>query len=360
MAALDFRLRPVAGVAADLKFGPEVRPGQTLDLRAEIHSYDEEAVDFSAWAHVDGVAGRRDRAQRGADAADRRLRQPGSDTRALRAAVRAGRARRAVRGRPRARHRDRRSGPRQERACAAARAARRGRSSPITSRAAPVFPGTLLLDAQIQVSLQAAAGATHWPAGAKLAATLVPEMKLRAFIAPGELVELRADLSAPRERGHNVGQDRRLRKREANRDGRAADRRLGAALMKAKRRVAITGLGLVTPAGNTVADTWRTLLAGRSCIGPSAISMRAGFPTRIAAEVRGFDAVGGGRRPQAAQVRQPVASLCAGGRRASVPGRGHPAVREHPPALGLHGGHRHDGAGVRRSRSPARSQRSRR
>jgi 3-hydroxyacyl-[acyl-carrier-protein] dehydratase len=61
----------------------------------------------------------------------------------------------------------------------------------------PVFPGTLLLDSQIQVSLQAAAGAPHWPAGAKLAATLVPEMKLRAFIPPGELIELRSDLSPP-------------------------------------------------------------------------------------------------------------------------------------------------------------------
>jgi beta-ketoacyl-acyl-carrier-protein synthase II len=59
--------------------------------------------------------------------------------------------------------------------------------------------------------------------------------------------------------------------------------------MKAKRRVAITGLGLVTPAGNTVADTWRTLLAGRSRTGTISHFDARGFPTRIAAEVRGFE-----------------------------------------------------------------------
>ena len=64
--------------------------------------------------------------------------------------------------------------------------------------------------------------------------------------------------------------------------------------MKAKRRIAITGIGLVTPAGNTVDDTWRTLLAGRSCIGPITHFDAAGFPTRIAAEVRGVDAAATG------------------------------------------------------------------
>ncbi|HEX8013437.1 MAG TPA: beta-ketoacyl-[acyl-carrier-protein] synthase family protein [Casimicrobiaceae bacterium] len=57
----------------------------------------------------------------------------------------------------------------------------------------------------------------------------------------------------------------------------------------AKRRVAITGLGLVTPVGNEVATTWSALLAGRS--GGAAISLfdASGFPVRIASEVKGFD-----------------------------------------------------------------------
>src|ERR1700693_5452211 len=60
--------------------------------------------------------------------------------------------------------------------------------------------------------------------------------------------------------------------------------------MAARRRVAITGLGLVTPVGNDVAATWAAVLAGRS--GGAAISLfdASGFPVRIASEVKDFDA----------------------------------------------------------------------
>jgi len=56
-----------------------------------------------------------------------------------------------------------------------------------------------------------------------------------------------------------------------------------------KRRVAITGLGLVTPAGNSASETWITLLEGRSRISTVSRFDASGFPVRIAAEVRGFD-----------------------------------------------------------------------
>jgi 3-oxoacyl-[acyl-carrier-protein] synthase II len=55
------------------------------------------------------------------------------------------------------------------------------------------------------------------------------------------------------------------------------------------RRIAITGLGLVTPAGNSVCETWNTLLAGRSRIGPITRFDASGFPVHIAAEVKQFD-----------------------------------------------------------------------
>ncbi|MCG6952137.1 MAG: beta-ketoacyl-[acyl-carrier-protein] synthase family protein [Betaproteobacteria bacterium] len=57
----------------------------------------------------------------------------------------------------------------------------------------------------------------------------------------------------------------------------------------ARRRVAITGLGLVTPAGNDVARTWEALLAGRSGVAPVTLFDASGFSTRIAAEVKDFD-----------------------------------------------------------------------
>jgi len=58
--------------------------------------------------------------------------------------------------------------------------------------------------------------------------------------------------------------------------------------MSARRRVAITGLGLVTPVGNDVASTWAALLAGRSGAGHIASFDASGFPVRIAAEVKGL------------------------------------------------------------------------
>ncbi|MGH8851472.1 MAG: beta-ketoacyl-[acyl-carrier-protein] synthase family protein [Casimicrobiaceae bacterium] len=59
--------------------------------------------------------------------------------------------------------------------------------------------------------------------------------------------------------------------------------------MSARRRVAITGLGLVTPVGNDVASTWDALREGRSGVAPISIFDASGFSTRIAAEVKGFN-----------------------------------------------------------------------
>ncbi|MCC6196617.1 MAG: beta-ketoacyl-[acyl-carrier-protein] synthase family protein [Burkholderiales bacterium] len=55
-----------------------------------------------------------------------------------------------------------------------------------------------------------------------------------------------------------------------------------------RRRVAITGVGLVTPVGNDVDSTWAALLAGRSGGAPIRQFDASGFSTRIAAEVKDF------------------------------------------------------------------------
>lgn len=56
-----------------------------------------------------------------------------------------------------------------------------------------------------------------------------------------------------------------------------------------KRRVAITGLGVVSPLGNDVQSTWRNLLAGQSGIAEIKHFDASAFPTRIAAEVKQFN-----------------------------------------------------------------------
>ena len=59
--------------------------------------------------------------------------------------------------------------------------------------------------------------------------------------------------------------------------------------MKPRRRVAITGVGLVTPVGNDVASTWAALDGAKSGAAPITLFDASGFTTRIAAEVKGFD-----------------------------------------------------------------------
>jgi 3-oxoacyl-[acyl-carrier-protein] synthase II len=53
-----------------------------------------------------------------------------------------------------------------------------------------------------------------------------------------------------------------------------------------KRRVVITGLGIVSPVGNDVASAWATVLAGRSGIGPVTRFDAASFPTHFGGEIR--------------------------------------------------------------------------
>jgi 3-oxoacyl-[acyl-carrier-protein] synthase II len=57
------------------------------------------------------------------------------------------------------------------------------------------------------------------------------------------------------------------------------------------KRVAVTGIGAVTPLGLDVPSTWRAALAGESGIGWISTFDTDGLPVRVAGEVKGFDPV---------------------------------------------------------------------
>src|SRR5213593_4836960 len=55
-----------------------------------------------------------------------------------------------------------------------------------------------------------------------------------------------------------------------------------------KRRVVVTGMGMISPLGIGNQPTWEGLLAGRSGVGPITKFDTAQYTTKIAGEVRGF------------------------------------------------------------------------
>jgi len=56
-----------------------------------------------------------------------------------------------------------------------------------------------------------------------------------------------------------------------------------------KRRVVVTGIGIISPVGNDAATAWANITAGKSGIGPITHFDASTFPTRIAGEIRDFD-----------------------------------------------------------------------
>ena len=57
-----------------------------------------------------------------------------------------------------------------------------------------------------------------------------------------------------------------------------------------RKRVVITGMGVMSPLGQSVDEYWSGLIEGRSGIGPMTLADPAEFPCKIAGEVTGFDA----------------------------------------------------------------------
>ncbi|MCV6621039.1 MAG: beta-ketoacyl-ACP synthase II [Cellvibrionaceae bacterium] len=56
-----------------------------------------------------------------------------------------------------------------------------------------------------------------------------------------------------------------------------------------RRRVVVTGLGMVSPVGNTVADTWQNILAGKSGVGMIEKFDASAFTTRFSAAVKDLE-----------------------------------------------------------------------
>ena len=64
------------------------------------------------------------------------------------------------------------------------------------------------------------------------------------------------------------------------------------------RRVVVTGMGIVCPVGNSVKDAWENIKAGHSGIGLAEGFDTAAFASKIAGQVKNFDAAAYGLSPK--------------------------------------------------------------
>jgi 3-oxoacyl-[acyl-carrier-protein] synthase II len=83
-----------------------------------------------------------------------------------------------------------------------------------------------------------------------------------------------------------------------------------------KRRVVVTGMGTITPVGNDVATTWKSLIEGKSGTAPITKFDASKFPVRFAAEVKGFNPLDYMDRKEAKRADQYTQYAVAGARQA--------------------------------------------
>ena len=287
---LGFRRRPVAGLAGETLFFGSVTPGQVLDLAVELGTCDEDAVAYGGSARVDGALVLELRHCVGPMLAMEEFDAP--------EAVRGDFETLCGPGAPAARIR---ALPQPE-VTVIERVP--GRSLVATLQVPesapffgdhfprrPVFPGTLLLDRQIELAVQVARERRVGTGVRGLARNLNRERDRRQDAVLHRAGAGRRDPG----RAAASGRDDVYRRAggagrwEAGGDRKSRDRDAGWVMTPSRRRVAITGLGLVTPVGLDVPATWSALLAGRSGVAPISLFDATGFPVRIAAEVKGFD-----------------------------------------------------------------------
>lgn len=185
MAAIDFSHRPVAGIAGRVELLGTVRPGQTLELSAELQTADTEAVAYHGCARVQGQPVLRLHHCVGPMMPMEEFDDPQASRERLGLLRGAGAEPGAFRGLPEFRL--------EELAVEPGVSARARLQVPAEAPffgdhfpRRPVFPGTLLMHMNLQLidALAASVPGGRWVARA------VADMKLRSFIAPGTLLDL--------------------------------------------------------------------------------------------------------------------------------------------------------------------------
>jgi len=193
MSHIEFRGRPVAALARETRFVRAAEPGQTLDLAVEIEDCDDDAVAYRGWADIDGA-----RAIELSDCLGPMLPAAEFDD------PLAMRERFAVLN-------DGGAAPGGFHGVELPRVTRDGGVPGSSAQGTlavpvsapffndhfprrPVFPATLMLDAQIALALALAHESAHWPAGTPLSPARMTHVKVRSFTPPGAQLAVGAQM----------------------------------------------------------------------------------------------------------------------------------------------------------------------
>lgn len=101
------------------------------------------------------------------------------------------------------------------------------------------------------------------------------------------------------------------------------------------RRVAITGIGLVSPLGNSVDTFWENLVAGRSGIGPITFFDTGVYSCRFGGEVKGFEPGAHFKNPKDARRMDRYAQMAMAASKQAVGDSGLELPGEHPDRIGV-------------------------
>ncbi len=85
-----------------------------------------------------------------------------------------------------------------------------------------------------------------------------------------------------------------------------------------RRRVVVTGIGMVNPMGHDVATVWAGLKEGKSGVANTTLFDASGFPTKISAEVKNWDIASCGEDPEVWKLRGRHTKFAAGAAKQAV------------------------------------------
>ena len=103
-----------------------------------------------------------------------------------------------------------------------------------------------------------------------------------------------------------------------------------------RRRVVITGIGMINPMGHDVDTVWKGLQNGESGVGYTTLFDASGFPTKISAEVKNWDIADAGEPPELWQNRGRHTKFAIGAAKQAMADSGVADAVEDPTRFGIY------------------------